>query len=66
MIGRYFMKKQYEPGTGLGKFRNGILEPIMITGQDSMFGIGLNLQERISKPRLYKEEREGEPGPLGK
>lgn len=28
MIGHYFMKKQYEPKIGLGKFRDEILKPI--------------------------------------
>lgn len=35
------MSRQYEPGTGLGKHREGILEPILIKGQDSTFGLGL-------------------------
>lgn len=34
------MSRQYEPGTGLGKHGNGILEPVEIRGQDTTFGLG--------------------------
>lgn len=40
MIARYITEKQYELGTGLGKYGDGIPESIRIKGQDTTFCLG--------------------------
>lgn len=65
MISRYLMKREYEPGTGLGKYGERILELIKMKSQDTTFrALGSNQQGGISKLRLRKEERKDVPEPL--
>lgn len=48
MVGRYLIRRQYEPRTDLGKHRDGILEPNLIKSQDSIFGLGFKPTRRTS------------------
>lgn len=58
MVGQYLISRQYEPGTGLGKNRDGILEPVGIKGQDTTFCLGFKPTRKVPGHDRSKEGTE--------